>query len=156
MKGEDEVRKFVEAQRLGLLEADAAGITEQMSSILPDVDKKAILENKEIGDDMVTMFHEALRVSCDGWIDDDISCLQHWGFELDEIKIPVFLYQGSVDLMVPFAHGEWLVEHIPEQYLTKHLYEGEGHISIWLGYLDTMMKELLEVVEKQRGSQRKH
>ena len=151
MKGEDEVRKYTEAQRSGLLAADAAGITEQMSSILPLVDKKAILENKEMGSDMATMFHEALRVSCDGWIDDDLAIIQPWGFELDEIKVPVFLYQGCEDLMVPYAHGQWLADHIPQQYLTKHLYEGEGHISIWLGYLDVMMKELLEVVRRHKG-----
>ena len=145
------MRKFVEAERPGLLDADAARVTEQMSSILPDVDKKAILENKEMGSDLATMFREALRVSCDGWIDDDLAILSHWGFDFDEIRIPVFLYQGSDDLMVPYAHGQWLAEHIPQEHVKKHLYEGEGHISIWLGYLDTMMKELLEVVEKQRS-----
>lgn len=150
MKGEDEVRKFTEAQRSGLLEADAAGITEQMSSILPEVDKKAILENKEMGADLATTFHEALRVSCDGWIDDDLAFIEHWGFELDEIKVPVFLYQGSEDLMVPYAHGKWLADHIPKEHLTKHLIEGEGHISIWLDNLDSMLKELLEVVRKHK------
>ena len=80
MEGEDAVRKYTEAQRPGLLEADAAGITEQMSSILPEVDKKAILENKEMGSDLVTTFHEALRVSCDGWIDDDLCLHPALGF----------------------------------------------------------------------------
>ena len=124
-----------------------------MASLLPEVDKKALLETG-YGSDMVNMFHEALRVSCDGWIDDNLAMVQHWGFELDEITIPVFLYQGSVDLMVPYAHGQWLANHIPEQCITKHLYEGEGHISIWLGHLDTMMKELLEVIEKQSSGQK--
>lgn len=145
LEGEEKLREFVDAQRIELLKADAAGVVREMSTILPDVDKKALLENEDLGASIVETFHEALKHSSDGWIDDDLSFIVPWGFELSEIKVPVFLYQGSMDLMVPYGHGQWLAKHLPRDYLTSHLIEGEGHISIWLGYMDNMLKELLTV-----------
>lgn len=68
--------------------------------------------------------------------------MKPWGFELSEIKKPVFLYHGSEDLMAPFGHGQWLAKHVPGEWLRGHLVEGEGHISIWLGYMDRMLEEL--------------
>jgi pimeloyl-ACP methyl ester carboxylesterase len=48
-----------------------------------------------------------------GWRDDDLSVTRAWGFEISAIRVPVAVWQGGQDLMVPFAHGEWLVTHIP-------------------------------------------
>jgi len=104
-----------------------------------------MLENDDIGTSLMESFHEALKNSSDGWVDDDLSFIYPWGFELSDIKTSVFLYQGNLDLMVPYAHGQWLASHIPNEHLTQHLLEGEGHISIWLGYMDSMFKELSTV-----------
>ena len=55
--------------------------------------------------------------------------------------MPIFVWQGSEDLMVPFAHGQWLASHVPGA--TAHLRQGEGHFSVGLGALDRMFDELL-------------
>ena len=116
-----------------------------MASILPDIDKKTLLESDEMGNLLVSLFTEGLKNGCDGWVDDNLAFVHPWGFNVADIKIPVFLYQGSDDKMVPFSHGQWLGENIPKQHLTKHLEEGQGHISIFLGRLDGMLDELLSV-----------
>jgi len=51
--------------------------------------------------------------------------------------------------MVPFAHGEWLAKHLPQQHLRKYLLQGEGHISIFLGNVEKMVGELLEITKAQ-------
>jgi pimeloyl-ACP methyl ester carboxylesterase len=77
----------------------------------------------------------------DGWLDDDLAFTRPWGFELDAITVPTYLWQGSEDLMVPFTHGEWLAARLP--HAVVHLENGEGHLSIVVGALGRMLDELL-------------
>lgn len=49
--------------------------------------------------------------------------------------------------MVPFAHGKWLSAHIPKQFLTTHLEEGQGHISILLGRVGQILNEVRAVID---------
>ena len=52
--------------------------------------------------------------------------------------VPVQLWQGKADLMVPYAHGVWLAERIPN--VDARLLAEEGHLSI----LDRKMREIHE------------
>lgn len=114
-----------------------------MSTLLPPCDNVALLQNRDtIGQNMVDTFHEGLRVSPDGWIDDDIESLNPWGFEFSEIRVPVLLYQGTEDKMVPFAQGKWLSEHLPQDKVKAHLLQGHGHISIF-DLIDEIIDELV-------------
>jgi pimeloyl-ACP methyl ester carboxylesterase len=82
----------------------------------------------------------------DGWLDDDLAFVADWGFALADISVPVFVWQGSEDLMVPFAHGEWLVRHVPGA--TAHLEADEGHLSIGIGAIDRMLDELVTTLPR--------
>ncbi|KAI3391044.1 hypothetical protein diail_8095 [Diaporthe ilicicola] len=148
LEGEEQLQKFCQAERPGLMAADAEGVTKALATLLPEVDRKALLEDEDTGADIVKSIHEALRVSCDGWVDDDLAFIRPWGFELDEIKVPVFLYQGSEDMMVPLAHGEWLACHLPEDRVKARLLKGEGHISIFGAYMEEMLDSLLAVAKE--------
>jgi pimeloyl-ACP methyl ester carboxylesterase len=109
-----------------------------MSTLLPAADRAVLTD--EFGEDMAASFADALRVSVDGWLDDDLAFVRDWGFALDEIAKPVHVWQGDQDLMVPFAHGRWLAERIPG--VTPHLEQGEGHLSIGIGAMGRMLDEL--------------
>ena len=63
-----------------------------------------------------------------GWFDDDIAFTVPWGFDLASIRVPVAVWQGGQDLMVPQAHGPWLAARIPTA--VPHLAPDEGHISL--------------------------
>jgi len=132
-----------------MLEADAAGLTEALSSLLPEVDKKAINEDSELGQYTVDMFRSALRLSADGWVDDTLASIAPWGFDFSEIKVPVLIYQGTEDKMVPFAHGVWLANTLPQGLVRKHLLQGEGHLSLFSGQKDTMVDQLVEIMKSQ-------
>lgn len=147
LKGEEELQKFCQAMRPEMLKADVAGLTESMASVLPDIDKQALLKNDEMGQYIVDMIHEGLKTNSDGWVDDDMAFIKPWGFELDEVKVPVIQYQGSEDKMVPYAHGEWLAKHLPQEKLRNHLMQGQGHISIFLGQMENMIDELLAIAK---------
>ena len=62
-----------------------------------------------------------------GWIDDDLAFTWPWGFELDEIKVPVEVRFGADDVLVPAAHGHWLATHVPGA--TAITSSGAGHMT---------------------------
>ncbi|WP_375487007.1 alpha/beta fold hydrolase [uncultured Jatrophihabitans sp.] len=138
-RGEDALRPVLEDWSNGLRNADAAGVVEGMGSLIPPVD--AAVLTGELGEDLAAALRDGLRDGADGWIDDDLAFCRPWGFELADLTVPVFLWQGSADAMVPFRHGEWLAEHVPG--VTAHLLPGEGHLSIAVGAADQMFDELV-------------
>ena len=142
LQGEEAIRPSNEAEAVGLRNTDAAGLIEGMATLLPDVDRAVL--TAEFGEDMVANFAEGLRTGVDGWVDDDLAFVAPWGFSLAEIAVPTFVWQGSEDLMVPFAHGQWLAAHVPGA--TARLQQAEGHLSIGVGALDRMFDDLLTTI----------
>ena len=54
------------------------------------------------------------------------------------------VWQGDLDLMVPFAHGRWLADHLPRA--TQHMVPGHGHISLVTRYRDEILDDLRDAV----------
>ena len=117
---------LVEAQRAGLLDVTPAGVVDEMGSLLPEIDRAALTD--EFGEDLAGQFHDGLRRSLDGWLDDDLAFVRPWGFALDEVAVPVLLWQGDQDLMVPPGHGAWLAGRVPG--VRAHLLPEEGHLTL--------------------------
>ena len=86
-----------------------------------------------------------MAVSFDGWIDDDMAFVQKFGFDLSAITKPVLVWQGDDDFMVPKAHSEWLVKHIPTA--TLNFIPGHGHISLVTAYRSQIIKQALELLK---------
>jgi pimeloyl-ACP methyl ester carboxylesterase len=49
-----------------------------------------------------------------------------WGFRLEDITIPVHVWQGDADINVPPAHASLQADRIPGAVL--HMFPGEGHL----------------------------
>jgi pimeloyl-ACP methyl ester carboxylesterase len=139
LEGEEALRPYLEAQRPELLAITGDQISEQMATLLPPVDRAAL--TGEFGDFLAHGFRQAVSVSVDGWLDDDLAFTRPWGFELSEITVPTYVWQGSDDLMVPFSHGTWLADRVPG--VTAHLEQGEGHLSVGIGAMPRMLDELI-------------
>lgn len=138
LAGEAPLKGYLQKEAEQLREVNSADIVSTMNTLLPDVDRAVLTD--EYAEDMAADFHEALRTGVDGWLDDDLAFVRAWGFELAEISVPTFLWQGTADLMVPVAHGEWLAANIPG--VTAHIEAGEGHLSIAVAALDRIFDEL--------------
>lgn len=136
--GEDELRPPLEAEARQLRAATAPELVKELATLLPDADRSVLAT--EWGEDLAASFGSGLAPGADGWIDDDLAFVRPWGFELDRITAPSFLWQGSADLMVPLAHGRWLAAGVPGA--TVHLEEGHGHLSIAARMADAMLDEL--------------
>ncbi|MBT0768467.1 alpha/beta hydrolase [Kineosporia sp. J2-2] len=139
LDGEPVARPYLEEQRAGLVTATAAGVIEALASVLPDVDRAVMTD--AYGEELAAGMAEGLRLGVDGWLDDDIAFTRDWGFSLDEIAGPVTIWQGDLDLMVPFAHGRHLASAVPGA--DVNLLTGEGHLSIVVGANERMLDRLV-------------
>lgn len=56
---------------------------------------------------------EAIRCGPDGWLDDMVALQQDWGFPLDAVSGPMWLWHGEEDNFSPVSHTLWLASQIP-------------------------------------------
>lgn len=139
VEGEAAVRGYLEPMLATYQAIRAEQIVAELASLLPEVDRAHC--TGELGEELAASFREAVRIGVDGWVDDDLAFVAPWGFDLDAIAVPVSLWQGSADLMVPFAHGRWLASALPQA--RTHLLEGDGHLSIGVGRAQEIVDGLL-------------
>ena len=91
-----------------------------------DADPSAVLEGFQLSESDQSQFtrEETIQIireswpensvlGVGGWADDDLAHLRPWGFDLDRISIPVLIWYGATDVLVPPAHGEWLAANVP-------------------------------------------
>jgi pimeloyl-ACP methyl ester carboxylesterase len=124
--GEDAIRTFAAEQAADLRNVTQEQMVEAMAPHLSPVDAAELAG--PIGVTELAQFQDAFAVSVDGWVDDDLAFIAPWGFQPSDISVPVLLWQGREDRMVPFAHGEWLARQIPG--VEAHLTEGDGHLTM--------------------------
>ncbi|HEU4355200.1 MAG TPA: alpha/beta fold hydrolase [Actinomycetota bacterium] len=116
-----------------------AGIVESLRSIISEVDEVSL--SGALGEFEAASFRAAFRDGLWGWRDDDLAFVAPWGFDLAEIRVPVTIWQGEHDLMVPPAHGRWLVEHVPTA--RSGLRPEHGHLSLAVGAVGDIFDDLL-------------
>ncbi|MCP5101395.1 MAG: hypothetical protein GY943_38100 [Chloroflexi bacterium] len=65
-----------------------------------------------------------------------------WGFELEDISMPVSIWQGLLDVNVPLSNGRLYASKLPNA--TAHFIEGEGHISLLFNHGEKVLSDLLK------------
>lgn len=114
-------------------------VAQAFGDLIDEVDRGSL--TGEFAEWTAAMFREGLRESYWGWFDDDMAFVHPWGFELDEIRVPVHVWQGRHDRMVPYAHGQWLAGHVPTA--VPHLSDDQGHLSLAVDSLGWILDELV-------------
>lgn len=137
--GEAELRAFLENDAVAFAAVDAAQVKEMLGDLVGDADK-AVLTG-EYAEHLAADFRAALATGIWGWFDDDLAFFADWGFELGAISVPVTIWQGDDDRMVPFAHGQWLADHVSSA--AARLLPGEGHLSIEVTRYGDVLDDLL-------------
>jgi pimeloyl-ACP methyl ester carboxylesterase len=136
--GEAALSAYLETQAPVLARVTGADIIAALGDLVSDVDKRAL--TGEFADYMAASFRASVSAGIAGWRDDDLAFVADWGFPLDRLSVPVAVWQGAQDRMVPFAHGRWLIAHVAG--VQAHLEPGEGHLSL-IANFDAIVADLL-------------
>lgn len=131
---------YLEGQRSHLQHVTGDQIAAALGGLVPPVDKAAL--TGEFADEIAQSFRRALLNGIDGWRDDDLAFAKPWGFDLESVDVPVAIWQGRQDRMVPFAHGQWLAEHVSGARV--HLYDDHGHLSL-VQQVDRILDDLVDL-----------
>lgn len=115
-------------------------IAEAFGGLVPDIDKQVLAGG--YAESMAAQTRRALASGLDGWVDDDLAFTRQWGFELGSVRSPVTVWQGDLDLMVPFAHGRWLANHLHTAH--ARMVPGHGHISLVTRYRGEILDDLID------------
>jgi pimeloyl-ACP methyl ester carboxylesterase len=139
LAGPEELCAYLGGQRDAMLEETPEAIADSLQSLLcpPDL---AVLTG-----DVATFLFEQMQAGIaerlEGWVDDDFAFVQPWGFELEDIRVPVQVWHGAQDQFVPVAHGRWLAERIPGA--EEHIYDEDGHLTLQLARIGDVHAWLL-------------
>ncbi len=105
----------------------------------------AVLERESEREWLARECRDAFAVSAAGFIDDDRAFFAPWGFDPSAIEVPVEVWYGDLDLMVPPTHGAWLARTIPDAN-PVHLPD-EGHVSLVVSHADMLAEAILALGE---------
>ncbi|PWN01056.1 alpha/beta hydrolase [Nocardioides silvaticus] len=67
---------------------------------------------------------------------------REWGFHLADVKVPVRWWHGDADHIVPFRHGQHVVDRLPDA--TMSIIDGESHLG-GLGIAAAVLSELMSL-----------
>jgi pimeloyl-ACP methyl ester carboxylesterase len=124
--GPEALEKFMAGAAPVMATVQPSNVIEALGDLISDVDKKALVG--ELADYLAESSRYSMSTGFAGWRDDDLAFVAPWGFDVGAIRVPVAIWQGDQDRMVPVDHGRWLAAHVAGA--TGHLVPGEGHLSL--------------------------
>src|ERR1700691_241461 len=114
-------------------------VVELFGGLLSDPDK-AVFEPEAAREAFVESLHQGFESGWRGFFDDHQAMIKQWGFAPTTITVPVAVWFGDHDMMVPRTHGEWLVKSLPTA--TKYFFPGDGHVSLVVNHQDELSSQL--------------
>ncbi|MBU1691375.1 MAG: alpha/beta hydrolase [Gammaproteobacteria bacterium] len=99
---------------------------------------------------LISHFKEAFRQGNYGHFSDSLLIARHWGFDLSEVKIPVFMWHGETDNLMPMTSAKEFSRLIPG--CECHFVPGAGHFLLESEDVGSKIVERLLTVNAQQGA----
>jgi pimeloyl-ACP methyl ester carboxylesterase len=142
LAGSEHLQPLLEGQWPALRDVAPDEIADALGDLVPPVDRAAL--TGDLAESMAEDIHVALSAGIWGWHDDDLAFTRPWGFDLGSIHVPLSIWQGEQDRMVPFAHGVWLAAALPGA--QAHLLPEHGHLSLAVDSIGLILDAMLASV----------
>ncbi|HUB22842.1 MAG TPA: alpha/beta hydrolase [Streptosporangiaceae bacterium] len=149
LRGPQPLTEFLDREAAGFGAVTGPGVAAALGGLIADADRAVLTGG--FADHIAAGVRASVSTGIAGWRDDDLAFVADWGFSLSgegklpggEGKLPVAVWQGDQDRMVPYAHGQWLAANIPGA--RAHLLPGEGHLTIGVSGLGVILDDLLDL-----------
>jgi pimeloyl-ACP methyl ester carboxylesterase len=144
-EGEAALSGLLEKAADEMRDVTAAELVAGLGGLVSEADAAVI--SGEFAEYLAALFRASLASGIAGWRDDDLAFVRDWGFALgragDRWRVPLSIWQGGQDRMVPCAHGAWLADHLPGA--RAHLLPGEGHFTLAVTAFSQILADLLDL-----------
>jgi pimeloyl-ACP methyl ester carboxylesterase len=133
-------RTFFQGTFIPLARYQPRMLFRMMLGMMPAPDYR-VLNRPEMGDAIIASLAESVRGGAEGILHEMALYAAPWGFELEEIQLPLQLWHGTADDTVPQSHGRWLAQHLPN--CDARYIEGEGHFSLPIEHMERIQEALI-------------
>ena len=113
--------------KVSIVNASNARLLRAVMRSFPAADRTVLTEWGP-PDNALAFVREAMRQGTEGCVQDYRIFGDPWGFALEEIHVPVDIWEGAEDDTGPPGYRTFLKRHIPEATVT--VVPGEGHLSL--------------------------
>lgn len=111
------------------------------SSDLLNSRDKLVFQDPEVGQFLLSTFQEALAQGPAGILTDMEIFSRPWGFDVEDIHVPYYLWHGTEDEVVHFQMSNYMKKRLKD--VRYKIFEGEGHYSLPFYYKSTILEDLL-------------
>lgn len=118
-------------------------LIDALGGLLSDPDRKVMVG--ECADLIAKWMRASATSGHYGYWDDGQAFVSPWGFDVAKLAVPVTVWVGGQDLMVPPAHGRWLGDHVPGAISIE--LPDEGHVSLLWRHAGDILRGLADVSE---------
>jgi pimeloyl-ACP methyl ester carboxylesterase len=126
--------------RLTIADASDSRLYKEVTRSFPPVDR-AVLKEETDTTKAVAFVRESMLHGTQGCIQDYRIFGASWGFDLEEITAPTFIWEGTEDHTGPPEYREYLHAHIPNSTIT--LVPNEGHLSLLPHHAHEILQALI-------------
>lgn len=102
---------------------------------------KLIFNNPDVGPFLMETFKLSLKNGPQGMLIDMNIISKPWGFSLDQIQGPYYLWHGDRDDIVHHEMSNYMNRKIPN--VKYELFKGEGHYSLPYNFRDKILEDLI-------------
>jgi pimeloyl-ACP methyl ester carboxylesterase len=111
----------------GIMAASPVQLADAFRPQLSEVDSQVL--TGELAAFLLKSMTAGLAAGVEGWVDDDYAFLVPWGFDVEAVEVPVLVWQGERDRLVPAAHARWLRRHVAGAEVPVLL--EDGHLTLF-------------------------
>lgn len=103
---------------------------------------RAVLAGAGSPAEAVAFMKESVRQGTRGEVHEYVIFARPWGFRLEDVAVPVHIWEGAADPLLPPGYPDTLAAHLPKATLT--IVPGEGHLSLLRNRTAEILTPLLD------------